>query len=407
VHESGVTAPATAMRILLIGSLPAIAELACMLLQLEYEVETHSNSESAVQAWSHGHCDAAVLSISRSCEPPFVSVTAFRKQRPHAPIVIVSDMTQVEDRVAGLDAGADVYITAPFDVAELRARLSVIARNSALRLPAEVRMGPLLLRTGDPTVTIGADRVDLPPRERALLEMFAVSDPNVLGKIAIAKRLGTGEPASDSAVEILVHRLRRRLAPYGMSIDALRGVGYRLQFATGARGGPHPNATLTASSQRESKQPDVPLNETLPQADPEHWNTQLLEFTNDAIIIWEMHGRGILYWNTAAERLYGYGRAEALGKITHNLLKTQLAEGVITTLERDLARYGVWIGELTHTTQTGRRVLVEGRLALMSQRNNRWLVLEVNRDITDRIAADSSRRAMEQQLEDLRAERGT
>ena len=86
------------------------------------------------------------------------------------------------------------------------------------------------------------------------------------------------------------------------------------------------------------------------------------------------------------------------------LLKTQLAEGV-TSLESNLARYGVWIGELTHTTQAGSRILVEGRLALMSQRNNRWLVMEVNRDITDQKAAELGRREMSQQLEDLRAQR--
>jgi PAS domain S-box-containing protein len=190
-----------------------------------------------------------------------------------------------------------------------------------------------------------------------------------------------------------------------MSIVSLRGVGYRLQIADDAVGWSHSNQSSTLLNQNESEHPDVPLNEALSETDPERWDTQLLEFTNDAIIIWEMQGRGILYWNSAAERLYGYGRAEALGKTTHDLLKTQLGGGV-TSLERDLARYGVWIGELTHTTQTGHRILVEGRLALMSQRNNRWLVLEVNRDITDRKATESSRRAMEQQLEDLRAQRG-
>jgi PAS domain S-box-containing protein len=393
------------MRILLTGNLPVVAELGRTLLQFKYEVETHSSRETAVEAWSHGHCEAALLSISRSDEQPFAAVTAFREQRPHAPIVIVSDMTHVEDRVAGLDAGADDYITAPFAVAELRARLSAITRNTALRLPAEIRMGPLLMRAGDPTVTIGADRVDVTPRERALLEMFAVSSPTILGKSAIARRFSVGEPASNSAVEILVHRLRKRLAPFGMNIVPLRGVGYRLQFVEDAFEWSNSNQSSTLLNQHESKHPDVPLNEALSDTGPERWNTQLLEFTNDAIIIWEMQGRGILYWNSAAERLYGYGRVEALGKTTHDLLKTQLAGGV-TSLERDLARYGVWIGELTHTTGDGHRVLVEGRLALMSQRNNRWLVLEVNRDITDRKADESSRRAMEQQLEDLRAQRG-
>lgn len=373
------------MRILVTGHWPTVADLGRLLLEFGYEVATHSDIERALASWSHGDCEAALIAVVRSDARPFAPAAAFRERRPHASIVLVSDMTQVEDRVAGLDAGADDYITVPFAVPELRARLNAIARHTALRLPADIRMGPLLMRASDPMITIDGERVELMPREKALLEMFAMSSPNVLEKTAIARRFGVEGPASNSAVEILVHRLRRRLTPHGMSIVNLRGVGYRLQFG-------------------ESKLPGVPLNDGLPDADPDRWNTRLLEFTNDAIIIWEMQGRGILYWNAAAEQLYGYSRAEALGKITHVLLKTELAGGV-TSLESNLDRYGVWIGELTHTTQTGGRILVEGRLALMSQRSNRWLVMEVNRDITDQKATESGRREMTQRLEDLRAQR--
>jgi PAS domain S-box-containing protein len=390
----------TPVRALLTGNLPAIADLGRTLLQLNYDVETQSNREAALEAWTRGRCDMVLLSVSRRQADPFSLVTAFRERRPHSPIVVVSDMAQAEDRVTALNAGADDYITEPFAVPELRARLSAIARNRALRFPPEIRVGPLLLQSGSPTVLVGANRADVTPRERALLEMFAVAPENVVGKSAIARRFSDGpEPVSNTAVEILVHRLRRRLLPLGISIVTLRGVGYRLQFAD------DDSAWSDSPERQEPKLPDVPLSQTLPDADPQHWNTQLLEFTHDAIIIWEMHGRGILYWNAAAELLYGYSRAAAHGQTTHDLLKTQLAGGV-TTLENNLARYGVWIGELTHTTRTGDRVLVEGRLALMSQRNDSWLVLEVNRDITDQKAADSSRRAMEQQLEDLRLLRG-
>jgi len=373
------------MRILVTGNWPAIADLGRLLLDFGYEVATHSDFDRALAAWSHADCDAALISISRADVQPFAAVAAFRERRPHPPIVLVSELSEVEDRVAGLDAGADDYIVAPFAVPELRARLNAIARHTALRLPAEIRLGPLLIRAGDSMVTIDGERVEVTPREKALLEMFAVSSPNILEKVAIARRFSAEEPTSNSAVEILVHRLRRRLTPYGMSIVNLRGVGYRLQFG-------------------ESKLPSVAMSEGLADADPAHWNTGLLEFTNDAIIIWEMQDRGILYWNAAAEQLYGYSRAEASGKVTHILLQTQLAGGV-SNLESSLARYGVWIGELTHTTQAGRRILVEGRLALMSQRNNRWLVLEVNRDITDKKVAESAQREMEQQLEAFRAQR--
>ena len=123
---------------------------------------------------------------------------------------------------------------------------------------------------------------------------------------------------------------------------------------------------------------DVPL-----AANPERpWQySEILEFTHDAIIIWEMDGRGIVYWNRAAELLYGYDRLEALGQVTHKLLKTSV-DGNVTKLEAQLQRLGVWSGELKHVTKAGREVIVQARLALMAQEDGKWLVLEVNRDLT-------------------------
>lgn len=105
---------------------------------------------------------------------------------------------------------------------------------------------------------------------------------------------------------------------------------------------------------------------------------------SDAVIIWEMDGEGIMYWNGAAERLYGYTGQETLGQTTHALLDTRVSEGMgIGELERVLARDGIWVGDLRHTRRDGTHVKVQGCLALISQQNGRWLVLEVNRDATD------------------------
>jgi PAS domain S-box-containing protein len=138
-------------------------------------------------------------------------------------------------------------------------------------------------------------------------------------------------------------------------------------------------------------------------ADGALWQERLLEFTSDAVIIWEMDGAGILYWNRAAEKLYGYDRYEVRGQVTHVLLKTVPSGTVITDLEKHLARYGVWVGELQHVGRNGERIRVESRLALMSQVDGRWLVLEVNRDITDRANAERASRATERRLHDLRS----
>jgi PAS domain S-box-containing protein len=141
---------------------------------------------------------------------------------------------------------------------------------------------------------------------------------------------------------------------------------------------------------------DVPL------ARARRSGNELLEYTHDAIIIWELDGAGVLYWNSAAEKLYGYSRDEARGRITHELLKTRLAGGV-GNLEQTLARFGIWVGELQHITRDGRTVIVDARLALMAQDNGRWLVLEVNRDVTDLKNAEAERQAVERQLVELRS----
>ncbi len=159
------------------------------------------------------------------------------------------------------------------------------------------------------------------------------------------------------------------------------------------------------SLKRKERRPDVPLAIGGQDAAAQHdwWHPELLEFTNDAIIIWEMEGEGILYWNRGAEHLYGYSRDEARGKVTHSLLRTRVAGGGAgAEIESTLARYGVWVGEIRHTTREGKEVVVEGRLALMPQQNGRWLVLEVNRDVTDQKEAEAVRAALSQTLMSMR-----
>jgi PAS domain S-box-containing protein len=130
--------------------------------------------------------------------------------------------------------------------------------------------------------------------------------------------------------------------------------------------------------------------------------SEILEWTHDAIILWELNGAGIVYWNRAAEELYGFTREQAQGRVTHELLQTQSASGT-HELETKLARYGVWVGDLRHTCADGREVDVEARLSLISQKDRPWLVLEMNRDVTDRNRAESARADMERQLRTVRA----
>lgn len=147
-------------------------------------------------------------------------------------------------------------------------------------------------------------------------------------------------------------------------------------------------------------EPDVPRRDV---GVGRRWKySEILEYTHDAIVIWEMAGKGIIYWNSAAERIYGFPRREAVGKTTHELLQTQL-EGGVDQLEAKLARFGVWAGELRHVTSKGIPIVVQSRLALMSQQNGKWLVLEVNRDIGPEYRESEMQHAVQAHLQSLRS----
>jgi PAS domain S-box-containing protein len=112
----------------------------------------------------------------------------------------------------------------------------------------------------------------------------------------------------------------------------------------------------------------------------EWWYSGLLEFTHDAIIVWALGGEGIVYFNPAAEQLYGYSRDEVKGKITHQLLDTKLSTN-IEDVETSIARYGIWMGKLVHTTRDGRELQVDARMILLPRMDDRWLVAEINREV--------------------------
>jgi PAS domain S-box-containing protein len=122
----------------------------------------------------------------------------------------------------------------------------------------------------------------------------------------------------------------------------------------------------------------------------------LLDQTHDAILVWEFPRR-IVFWNRGAEQLYGFSRREAIGRFSHELLQTEHPLST-SVFEAALDRDGEWTGELIHTTRDGRKILVESRHVLVREADGRRLVLETNRDITDRKHAEEAVRKAQAEL---------
>jgi DNA-binding response OmpR family regulator len=143
------------------------------------------------------------------------------------PVLIVTARDAVSDRVAGLNLGADDYLTKPFDLDELIARARALIRRQGGRARPEMRVGPLLLNPLTREVRLAGQALSLSHREFSLLEAFMEAPGTVLSKEQLEERLyGWDEEVMSNAIEVHLHNLRRKLGQAW--IRNVRGVGYKL-----------------------------------------------------------------------------------------------------------------------------------------------------------------------------------
>ena len=143
------------------------------------------------------------------------------------PVLILTARDRVEDRIKGLDSGADDYVVKPFDLDELAARLRALVRRASGEAAPKLRVGEIELDPAARSVTFRGQPVELSVREFALLQELMLNAGRVLSREQLAQRLYSwGEEIESNAIEVHVHHLRRKLAPE--LLRTVRGVGYLL-----------------------------------------------------------------------------------------------------------------------------------------------------------------------------------
>ena len=153
-----------------------------------------------------------------------------RRKGCATPVIILTALDQISDRIAGLNAGADDYMTKPFDLSELSARLNAVARRYSGNPNPLVEIGGLLIDLAARTVAQNGRLVDLTAREWAIFEAFIQRPGQVMSKAQLEDRLyAFGAEVESNTIEVHVSRLRKKLGPE--VVHTVRGIGYRLGSA--------------------------------------------------------------------------------------------------------------------------------------------------------------------------------
>lgn len=153
------------------------------------------------------------------------SQTQTQTQNARIPVLILTAMDAVDDRIQGLDAGADDYLVKPFDMGELAARLRALVRRASGSASPELRVAGVRLDPAAHRVLYHDEPVELSAKEFAVLHALMLSAGKVLSRVQLEEQLyAWGEEVESNAVEVHIHHLRRKLSP--ALVETIRGVGY-------------------------------------------------------------------------------------------------------------------------------------------------------------------------------------
>lgn len=199
--------------------------------QAGFEADVVHNAKDARNQIYEGAHDAVVLDLGLPDQNGLDLLRELREAGVMLPIIILTTRIKVGDRVAGLNAGADDYITKPFAFGELVARLRALLRRPQTSVSDKLTIGNLSFNTQTREIEVGGRQASLTPKEQMLLEQLMRKPGGVVPKVFLEDNIyGTGPMVSANSLEVLTHRLRARLRDLEaqVAIHTVRGVGYMM-----------------------------------------------------------------------------------------------------------------------------------------------------------------------------------
>ncbi len=223
--------PCHSMKILLVEDDSTLGEAVMLAIrQAGFTVDWTRDGVQAEHALSGFLYDAVLLDLGLPRREGIEVLRNLRKRGATLPVIVLTARDSIEDRVRGLDAGADDYLLKPFSLEELLARLRALLRRAHGVANSTVSVGRLCFDSVRREASVGETRLALSARELEVLEILLNHAGRVTAKEAIVDRLaGWDDGVGENAVEVYIHRLRRKLEGSGAAIRTLRGLGYLLE----------------------------------------------------------------------------------------------------------------------------------------------------------------------------------
>ncbi|CAB3914126.1 Transcriptional regulatory protein PhoP [Achromobacter piechaudii] len=219
------------MRILVVEDEPTLAaQLADALRGAGYTVDVAGDGESARFLGDVETFDAVVLDLGLPVMDGLTVLKLWRAAQRNMPVLILTARDNWHEKVAGIDAGADDYLTKPFHMEELLARVRALLRRSTVHASAQWRCGPLMLDTRQARVTIDGQALSLTSHEFKVLSVLMQRAGEVVSRTELIDHVYAQDFDRDSnTIDVFIARLRKKLPPG--TIETVRGLGYRLADA--------------------------------------------------------------------------------------------------------------------------------------------------------------------------------